>query len=214
MIRSPFGIPSMNCASVSSRLSLPSSTSCRIAVAVNDLVMLAMRTWSAIAIGAPVSRSPVPKDWTRVPRPGIQIPTLSPGSRLSAMAFSTMAVSAARSASGNSSLASEDPANAAQPEKMRRRATASQALLRTSIGAILPTKGDARRKGALPQSNGCGQAPSRDWLWRAASSGSISVGASAAGFGRRHISPGPYRSLRELSLCGPVGPRIRRPPTL
>src|SRR6202048_818954 len=30
---------------------------------------------------------------------------------------------------------------------------------------------------------------------------------------RSHISPGPYRSFRELSLAGPVGPDIWCPPT-
>lgn len=37
--------------------------------------------------------------------------------------------------------------------------------------------------------------------------------SDAARHVRNFKSPGPYRSLRELSLAGPVGPDIRRPPT-
>src|ERR1700680_1567077 len=55
------------------------STSCRITVAVNVLVMLAIRTWSLTENGAWVLTSAVPNVWMYVPLPGIQIPTAIPG---------------------------------------------------------------------------------------------------------------------------------------
>ena len=54
---------------------------------------------------------------------------------------------------------------------------------------------------------------SRIWLWRQCDVRIICVAGGLRGTWDK-LSPGPYRSLRELSLTGLVGPDTRHPPTL
>src|SRR5215217_4847937 len=103
VIASPSGMPAMKCPRRSSSESLPSSTSWSTTVAVNVLVMLAMRKWSARVIGAAVARSPMPAAIVQVPRPGTQTPTRAPGVEVSANAVSTICVSCSCTSSGNAS---------------------------------------------------------------------------------------------------------------
>ena len=79
VISDPFGIPGTYGSRVSSSASLPSSTSCRITVAVKVLLTLAMRKWSSVAIGAAVRRSAIPCAETQEPRPGMATPATAPG---------------------------------------------------------------------------------------------------------------------------------------
>lgn len=59
----------------SSRASFPSSTSCRMTVAVIVLVTLPMRMWFSAAVGVLVARSPMPMVCNQVPWPGTSTST-------------------------------------------------------------------------------------------------------------------------------------------